>query len=161
MQNKMYRKESLDHVFSPEELHDYMHVTTPHLWMYLLAVVSLLAGFLFLASTVAIENTKRIEVKVESGVPAGDAEKGGEEKRVFLSCTLPFSEKDLVEPGMTVKLGGEKGKIVSELIRSDVDADKSALFVIEMDREDFYLPEGTYEAEVVLETVTPISFLFQ
>lgn len=35
MENNLFRKKSLEHISSPEELHDYMRVTSPRLWMIL------------------------------------------------------------------------------------------------------------------------------
>ncbi len=46
MENGLFRKKSLERISSPEQLHDYMHVTSPRLWMLLIAVAVLLIGFL-------------------------------------------------------------------------------------------------------------------
>ena len=50
MDNGLFRKKSIDRISSPEELHDYMRVTSPRLWMILAAVVLLLVGFIVYAS---------------------------------------------------------------------------------------------------------------
>ncbi len=42
----LFRKKSLERVSSPEQLNDYIRVTTPTVWMVLLALVILLAGML-------------------------------------------------------------------------------------------------------------------
>ncbi len=42
----IFRKKSLDRVSSPEQLNDYIRVTTPSVWLVLLALVILLAGML-------------------------------------------------------------------------------------------------------------------
>ena len=65
MENPLFRKKSLDHISSPEELHDYMRVTSPRLWMILAAIIVLLAGFAVYASTATMENTMPIRVQVE------------------------------------------------------------------------------------------------
>lgn len=41
---KLFRKETLDKLQSPEQLDDYIKVTTPSMWMILTAVIILLAG---------------------------------------------------------------------------------------------------------------------
>ena len=42
----LFRKKSLDRVSSPEQLNDYIRVTTPSVWLVLLALVLLLAGLI-------------------------------------------------------------------------------------------------------------------
>ena len=57
MENQLFRKKSLESISSPEEMHDYMRVTTPRLWMLLTAIVVLVAGFIVYASMTTLENT--------------------------------------------------------------------------------------------------------
>ena len=40
----VYREKSLERVSSPEQLNDYIRVTTPSVWLVLAAVILLLAG---------------------------------------------------------------------------------------------------------------------
>ncbi len=42
----LFRKKSMDRISSPEELNDYIKVTSPSVWMVLLAIVVILAGVL-------------------------------------------------------------------------------------------------------------------
>lgn len=42
----LFRKKSLDRVSSPEQLNDYIRVTTPSVWLVLLAIIILLAGMI-------------------------------------------------------------------------------------------------------------------
>ena len=43
-QNSIFRQKNLDRVSSPEQLNDYIRVTTPSVWIVLIAVVLLLIG---------------------------------------------------------------------------------------------------------------------
>ena len=45
-ENSIFRKKSLDRVSGPESLNDYIRVTTPSVWIILLALVILLLGIL-------------------------------------------------------------------------------------------------------------------
>lgn len=45
-EKKIYREKSMQRVSSPEQLNDYIRVTTPSVWMVLLAIVILLVGML-------------------------------------------------------------------------------------------------------------------
>ena len=42
----LFRKKSIDRVSSPEQLNDYIRVTTPSVWLVRLAVILLLIGML-------------------------------------------------------------------------------------------------------------------
>ena len=42
----IFREKSIDRVLSPEQLNDYIRVTTPTVWLMLLALVILLLGML-------------------------------------------------------------------------------------------------------------------
>ncbi|MDO4404347.1 MAG: hypothetical protein Q4C09_04845 [Atopobiaceae bacterium] len=44
--SELYRKKSLEQDSTPEELNDYIRVTTPSVWMALLAVTILVVGML-------------------------------------------------------------------------------------------------------------------
>lgn len=46
----LFRKKSLERISSPEQLKDYIHVTTPGVWFVLLAITVLLAGVLVWAA---------------------------------------------------------------------------------------------------------------
>ena len=44
MNDKIFRKKSIDRMSSPEQLNDYIKVTNPGVWMALAAIVILLIG---------------------------------------------------------------------------------------------------------------------
>lgn len=155
MQNDLFRKKSLERISSPEEMHDYMRVTSPRLWMLLTAIVVLLVGFIVYASSTTLENTLPLKVTIEK---LADTDEAGNETGVisFVSAELPVSEKDLVNTGMEVRIGSEKGKI-SWIASSG--GDKLSL-VIDMEHPSFPWPEGEQDAVLVLESTSPIKFLW-
>ena len=158
MENNLFRKKSLERISSPEELHDYMRVTGPRLWMLLGAILALLAGFVVYASTVTMENTVRIPVKVETFETTQEyQEQGGSPRYSLVSSKLPNFMMDTLKPGMVLRLGDATGKL--DLISTVAEEEESSL-VFEMDNDYVALPDGTYEAELVLESTTPISFLW-
>ena len=59
--NSVFREKSMDRVSSPEALNDYIRVTTPSVWIVLIALVVLLVGML------AWSIFGRIEVKDANG----------------------------------------------------------------------------------------------
>ena len=153
MENQLFRQKSIDRISSPEELHDYMRVTSPRLWMILTAVITLLIGFIIYASTANLENTMPIKVDLQT-IDLSD-ERGEIVKYTFIECMLPISQLEMVQPGMGMRVAGQTGKI-SSLYTSD---DQLGL-LFEMDNAYLGLPDGTYDAELVLESTTPISFLW-
>ena len=44
--SEIFRKKSLERISSPEELNDYIKVTSPPVWIILLAIVVILVGVL-------------------------------------------------------------------------------------------------------------------
>ena len=53
----LFRQKSLDRVNSPEQLNDYIRVTTPSVWLALIAMILFLSGFLALGALGTVEVT--------------------------------------------------------------------------------------------------------
>lgn len=158
MQDSLFRQKSLDHISSPEALHDYMRVTSPRLWMILAAIVILLAGFIVYASTATMESTMEIRVQLESYEVQDENDEDEETRKASLAYgRLPISMMDTVKTGMTVRIGKEEGKI--SFISAVADENQMTL-LIDMDHEYVPMPDGEYDAVLVLEKTTPISFLW-
>lgn len=56
--SELFREKSLERISTPEKLNDYIKVTTPSVWLVLLAVVFLLVGILAWSAlgTVSVED---------------------------------------------------------------------------------------------------------
>ena len=154
MDNGLFRKKSMDRISSPEALHDYMRVTSPRLWMILTAVVVLLAGFIVYASTATMENAIPIRVQV---VRYRDSEAGEPEEITYVAASFPMDQMDVIKTGMKLRLGQEEGR-VSWISASEDDDKLTVLF--EMEHSYLPLADGEYDAELVLESTTPIRFLW-
>ena len=147
MQNQLFRKTSLERISSPEQLHDYMRATSPKLWMILAAVIALLGGFIIYASTATMESVVPVKAEVFETEMEGEVLSS-------VSIMLPASDKDVIRPGMQVRIAGKTGKV--DFIVQDGE---EITAIVEMDGENVRLPMGTYDAELVTESTTPISFL--
>ena len=156
MENGLFRKKSLERISSPEEMHDYMRVTSPRLWMLLSAIVILLVGFIAYASSTTLENTIPLKVYIEK-VKNYNEQGEATGSSVFVYSEVPVSNKDMIEPGMEVRIGSEKGK-VSWI--ANTDGDDNLTVVIDMEHPSISWPEGEQEAVLVLESTTPIKFLW-
>ena len=158
VENQLFRQKSLDHISSPEQLHDYMRVTSPRLWMILAAIVILLAGFIVYASTANMESTMDIRVSVENFDMGKEEQTEDEAQKVsYIYSMMPLSMQDTVKVGMEVRIGSGTGKV--SWIVTDAEADELTV-MIEMEQDFTALPDGDYDAVLVLEKTTPISFLW-
>ena len=99
MTEPIFREKSLKRITSPEELSDYLRVTSPVVWMVLGAVILLLAGMLIWSSIASIDSFVTGTAQVEHG-----------SMRILLDDDQ-FS--DVIEPGMTVKVGESESRISS------------------------------------------------
>ena len=135
MQNSLFREKSLERIASPEQLNDYMRVTSPAMWMVLGAVIALLAGLLVLSCATNLETLLPAEAVVADGV---------------MEITLPASKADEVDDGMTVRVAGQE--VTIDYVRQDETGE--VVCTADIDAED-----GTYDADIVTESISPISFL--
>jgi hypothetical protein len=130
MGNQLFRKESLDRISSPEQLHDYMRVTSPRMWMILSAIAALLIGFIVYASTTTMESTININVLVDHG---------------DISADVSFSQPDIITMQMPVRFADRTGyvqdiiqtrKLALEL-KFDSDTElKDGYYLMELDEAD-------------------------
>ena len=135
MDSKLFRQKSIDRLSSPEQLQDYMRVTSPGVWFVFAAVIVLLAGF-FIASVFGrIESTTDMTVRVENGLAVFEA---------------AGPDAAALKEGMVLRVKGMETTIetvhwiTSDSVRAAAPVD---------------LPDGTYSAVVVTEVITPIRFL--
>lgn len=142
MQSQIFRNKSVERISSPEQLQDYMRVTTPGVWMVLTAVILLLAGMIISSAVVTMESTIKEQAVVE-------------EDGTILQIALPMAQKELVEPGMLVRVANREARI--DMI---FQLEGEVQVLAELTGEGDKLSAGTYDVEIVTETVTPISLLF-
>ena len=155
MKNGLFRKKSLERISSPEELHDYMRVTSPRLWMLLGAITALLVGFIVYASTATMENTMPIKVKVSQYELETNAA-GEIEYMTAIEAHLPRTMKDQVDSNMMVRIG----RIEAKIAYIGVGENETIFLNIDPGMDYVPLEEGEYDAELVLESTMPISFLW-
>ena len=135
MDNQLFRKKSMERISSPEKLEDYMRVTNPGIWMVLTAVIVLLAGLIICASVGKVETRFPVEASVSDGSAS-----------VLLDADTEYT----VEEGMILRIGNRDTEI--EYVRKLATGESSVSASVS-------LPDGTYEGEIVTESVSPISFL--
>ena len=157
MQNGLFRQKSIERISSPEALHDYMRVTSPRLWMILAAVVLLLGGFIAYASTAKMENTMPIKVTVETYHMTEEETQGEARDVTIVYSSLPEDQMEQIKKGMKLRLLKETGTV--SWLTSGVQEDLVEVG-FDMDPLNYPLNDGEYDAELVLESTTPVSFLW-
>ena len=133
--NQVFRQKTLDRISSPEQLTDYLKVTSPGVWVILITVILLLAGLIVWSTIGNLETTEEVKIMVQSN------------QAVILSENV-----DKYKEGMDVRVKDKKYDI--EHITMTEYGYSYASFETE-------LPDGEYTAEVVTEVVHPIDFLIK
>ena len=157
MDNQIFRKKSLDKVSSPEQLNDYIRVSNPGVWLVLAAVIVLLIGVCVWGIF------GRLETTVGSAAVVKDGE-----------MTLYVKEEYLgkITEGMTVRVKENEYIITSvetkpQTIPEGFDEYMLHLsgmhvgeWVFGVSAMQTDLADGVYEAEIVIESIAPMSFIF-
>ena len=149
MENRLFRQQSMDQVNSPEQIRDYLRVTSPKLWMLIAAVLVLLAGFLAYLSVAEKEITVPVRVKVENVQMDG-------RDHAFVSFEIPTENRDNYRQGMVVRFNGVTGKI-----RYFVETEDTTVVAVEPDNPRATIEAGDFDAAVVIESSTPIAELLK
>ncbi len=137
MGETLFRKKSLERISSPEALNDYLHVTSPSVWLILLAVILLLAGMLVWSSAASIDSFATGTAEVTNG-----------------TMYIHFDNEQVaenVQSGMTVTAGETASRISS--IGKDAEGELFALAPTS-------LADGSYPVRVVFKQTQVLSLLF-
>ena len=157
MPDSVFRKKSLERVSSPEQLNDYIRVTNPGIWIVLAAAAVLLAGFIVWGAVGTLE-TKL------SAAAVSDSES--------IICYVRDAELSGLDlTSRTVRIDGKEysvARVSGQPVAVDDSFPDYALHIGNLTTGEWVyevtlngsLPAGAYEAEIVTDRVSPISFLF-
>ena len=157
MSNHIFRQKSMERISSPEQLNDYIRVSNPGVWLVLAAVIVLLAGTCVWGVFGRLETTVKGAAVVKGGV-----------------MTVYIKEEHLgtVEAGMPMRVK-DKEYTIDQMERTPVSIPEGFdeyvlhvgglqvgewVFTVTSMNTDF--PEGVYGADIVVESITPMSFIF-
>ena len=155
MNQQLFRKKSVDKVSSPEQLNEYIRVANPGVWMVLAAIVILLAGVIVWGFIGHLDTTLSTAVVCENGeaviyVKEADAEK--------------------IAVGMTVRVDDNEytiSEIPTEPVRVDGTMSEYAIHASGLTSGEWVyavslngdFTDGVHKAEIVIESISPISFI--
>ena len=158
-QKSIFRKKSLERISSPEQLNDYIRVANPSLWFVLAAIIVLLIGVCVWGFLGKLETCVSGTVIVNNGVAV---------------CYVSEDDVSSIESGMTVRIDDSEYAVQSisqEPVSISSDSGFSDYFLyisgfyegewvyVVMLESDGSIADGIYSAEIVVDTVSPISFV--
>ena len=131
----VFRQETLDRISSPEQLNDYLHVTSPGIWAILTAVIVFLAGVFVWSCTGTLETKSPASMIVKDHV-----------------AEIVVKDDSVLEKGMLIREASQEFYIAS--VEEDEYGRKIGIAEVS-------LPDGKYDTEVVTATTRPVEFLLK
>ena len=133
----LFRKKAMARISSPEDLTSYLRVTSPGMWIVLAAVVILLLGLFAWSAVGTLETTADATAIVQDHTARIVAADQG---------------ADTLQVGMPIWIASQDFAIAS------VDYDEYGRATAQA---EVSLPDGTYDATIVVEQTRPIQFLLE
>lgn len=145
----------MDRVSSPEQLQDYVKVANPGLWMVISTIVILLAGVIVWGIVGKIDTTMSTAIITNSGTAV---------------IYVGESNVEKIEVGMTVRCE-DKEYTITDIAKTPVRVDSSFtdyavhasgltvgewVYAVSIDGEH---SDGVQKADIVIESISPISFI--
>ena len=153
--SKLFREKSLQRISSPEQLDAYIRVSTPSVWLLLSAIVILLTGVCVWG----------VFGRLDTVLPAVAAVSEG-----TATAYVREADADRVAAGAAVSVGGTAGRVISvseEPVRADSVLTEYMLHVGGLQAEEWVCElaleigcaDGVHEAQIVVDSVSPMSFV--
>lgn len=153
--SKLFRQKSLERISSPEQLNAYIRVSTPSVWMLLTAIVILLLGVCVWGVFGHMDTTLTAAAVAEEGM-----------------VTAYVREADInkihAEASVTVADGAARVLVIDTLPQRVDDSFSDYLchvgglqagewvYAVQLDAD---CPDGIYVAQIVIDSVSPMSFV--
>ena len=157
MKQNLFRKKTMNRVASPEQLDDYIHVSSPAAWVVLAAFAVLLVGACIWGVFGRLDTTVSVVAIKEAGSAV---------------CYVKESDRAEVAVGMPVSINGEEYTVIAaqtDPIRVDADFPEYAKHVGGLDDGEWVYRVYTdcsagvegevFSADIVVERVKPIYFV--
>lgn len=157
MENEtVFRDKSIKRISSPDQLNDYVRLTNPGVWFVVGAIMIILVGACLFGAL----------GHIDSSVPSVCISDGTD-----TVCLVKREYGDRFADDMHMQLNGTEYSVSlrdAKPVAIDADFDSYALFVGDMDLGEWVyeidvdgqIPEGIFEARLVTERLSPLSFIF-
>lgn len=155
MDNNIFRKKSMDRVTNPEQLNDYIKVSNPSVWMILMAIIFFLIGVCAWGYFGRLETKINVPCEVVNGK---------------FEAFVKEDDIDKLIEGMTIKIKDTESyieKISGKAISAKDNLDEYMMHLGDINEDEWVfritgkisLEDGIYLAEVITESITPMSFV--
>ncbi len=134
--SELFRQKALESLSSPTQLNDVIRVPELKIWIILAAIIIFLISLI----TWSAVGELKIIAKGTAVVENGQA-----------NITITNTNRKDVMPGMPVQITS------NEYVLSDAETDNRGIVTA---YAKVTLPDGSYDAEVILESVHPIQYIF-
>ncbi|MGN0483426.1 MAG: hypothetical protein ACI4HI_07725 [Lachnospiraceae bacterium] len=155
MNEGLFRKKSIEKISSPEQLNEYIRVSNPSVWMILSCIIILLIGMCVWGIFGRFETTLEVSAISKDGETV---------------CYVKEENVSDITEGMNVQIEGTeypvKG-INTSPVQITEDFESYALHIGDLQTGEWVyevtidagLGDGVYEAEIITESIAPMSFL--
>ena len=157
MARSIFRKASLDRIENPEQLNDYIRVTNPGVWMILCAVIVLLSGICVWSIFGQLDTTITVGAVTENDQTV---------------CYVKETDVQALKAGMQVRMGEAQyhiRNISHQPIQVDDNLAEYLLHVGDLTEGEWayiVVLDNTHgengmimEAEIIIESIAPMSFI--
>ena len=154
-EKKLFRQKSIDSISSPEQLNDYIVVTNPGVWMLILSVIMMLLGMLIWGMIGKLDTRIKVPAIVHDNVAVLYVQADD-----IMKITINDEVNIENSKGWVDYYGSEgvkAGSVLGDLALTEVGYDEEEI-VYEAEAE-INAPDGIFIAEVVVDRVSPMSFL--
>ena len=158
MQSNIFREKSMDRVSSPEQLNEYIKVSNPAVWMVISSVIILLIGICVWG----------IFGRLNTVIKTGGICQGG-----VAYCYVKESDAAKLKPTSTIKVKDQdKEYNITSISKNPVEANENMdyyiLHMANINNGDWVyelsfnapLKNDVYEMSITVDSVSPISFIF-
>lgn len=137
MNEKIFRKKSLDKVKSPENLDEYIKASNPNVWLLLISVIVLLAGACVWGFFGRIDSTVPVTVNAKNGI---------------CICYVTDENISAVRENMIVRFND------FETVITEIGQKEEAGYPCIL-KSETAVADGFYDGKIVIESIKPISFI--
>lgn len=162
MQNKLFRQKSIDKISSPEQLNDYIHVTSPGVWLLLCSITLILIGSCCWGILGSIKTYEKVPVIIKDdtyrAVVSTDHSRyiaPGEE--IYIQNVRFIVENISPEKH---PIGSEYDSLIISECSYAQDEEVYDLTLKLPENVTDYPANGCYSGNIVVETLSPASFVF-
>ncbi len=163
MKNELFRENAIKKVSSPEQLNEYIRVTNPGIWVTLIAIIILLIGVCVWGAlgkiettidAVAISDGSKVLCYMTGSEDISSVEVGQEVKIGENACLIDAVSTEAVQvKDCDALAGSERAKYLGGV------SDKDWVYEISAKPQDESVAAGTYSAKIVIESISPMSFV--